>query len=98
MYVHLVCDKYIIRGCRGKRTTWGSRRYNFSYMFIGLMETVSFNDSLRFDIWFEIQGHGGVGMMLLKVAGENLENKVNCNQNVLFWMRHVYFVVSGSNY
>ena len=32
-------------------------------MVLVLLEMVGFNDSLSFDIWVEIQGHGGVGMV-----------------------------------
>ena len=41
-------------------------------MVLVLLETVSFNRSLRFEIWVEIQGHGGVGMVVMKVAGGGL--------------------------
>ena len=67
--VHLVYDTDIRGWCNGNRTTWGRRGYNISQMVLGLLETVSFNGRLMFERWVEIQVHGGVGLMLLKVAG-----------------------------
>ena len=39
-------------------TTWGRRGYNVSHMVLVLLEAMSFNGSLCFDIWVEIQGRG----------------------------------------
>ena len=39
-----------------------------------------FNGSLRFESWVEIQGNGGVDLMVLRVAGEDLERNVNRDQ------------------
>ena len=56
---------------------------------------VSFNDSLSFEIWFEIHVCGLVGLVVLTMAGEYLEWRVNCNQKGFVWMRHNCFVDSA---
>ena len=53
-------------------------------MVLGLLEMVSFNVSLRFEGWVKIQGHEGVGVVVLKVDGEYLEWNVNHEQKVFF--------------
>ena len=42
-------------------------------MIIGLIEIVDFIVSLSFEIWVNIQGYGGVVMVVLKVESEDLE-------------------------
>ena len=88
MHVHLVCDTEIKGGCSGTITTWVRREYNAIHMVLGFLETVSFNGSLRFDIWVEIQGHGGVGLMVPKVDGEDIERNINREQKCFIWMRN----------
>ena len=56
-------------------------------MVPGFLETVSLNGSLIFEIWVDIQGHRGVGMVALKVAGEDLECNVNLHQKGFVWTR-----------
>ena len=89
MHVQIVCNTDIRGGCPVIRTNCGRKRYNPIQMVLGIPETVSFNVSLSFEIWVYIQALGGVGLMVLKVAGEYLERKVNCDQKVFVWMRHV---------
>ena len=60
------------------------------------METVSFNRSLSFEIWVEIQVRGGVVLMLLNDTGDDIERNIDCNQKGFFWMRHGWFVGSSS--
>ena len=57
-------------------------------MVLELMETVSFNRSLSFEIWVEIQVRGGVVLMLLNDTGDDIERNIDCNQKGFFWMRH----------
>ena len=38
---------------------------------------MSFNGSLSAESWVEIQGRGGVSLMVLKVSGEDIEGNVN---------------------
>ena len=82
--VHIVCDMVIRGGGRGTITTWCRRGYNVIHMVLGLMETVSSNGSLIFEIWVDIQGRGGVGIMVLKVESEDLDRNVNSNQEGFF--------------
>ena len=65
----------------------GKEGYNISHMVLGLMETVRFNVSFSFEIWVEIQGHGGVGLVALKVDVEDIKRNVNRNQKGFFWVR-----------
>ena len=58
-------------------------------MVLVLRETVSFNESLRFEIWVEIQECGGLDLMVLNVAGEDLERNINRKQKGFLWMRQV---------
>ena len=71
-------------GCRGTRTIWGMMGYNISHIFLGLLKTEMFNVSLSFEIWVEIKSREEVGLVLLKVTGEDLEWNVNRNQKELF--------------
>ena len=48
MQVHLVCDMDMRRGFYGTRINWGRRGYSARHMIIRFMETVVFNDRLRF--------------------------------------------------
>ena len=98
VHVHLVCDTDIRGECCGTRTTRFMRGYNVRHMVLGLIETVRFNGTPIFDIWFEIQGRGGVGLTVLKVDGEDLGWNINCKQKVYFWMRKICFVFSGRVY
>ena len=66
-----------------------------SHMVLGRLETVSFNDSLRFEIWIEIQGYVGVGLMVLDLAGEDIERVLIATRRD-FWMRHGCSVSSSS--
>ena len=72
MHVQLVCDMDIRGGCCGMRTTWSRRGYSTSHMIIGLMETVFLNIILRLEVWIDIQGHGGVGLVFLKVSSDDI--------------------------
>ena len=72
VHVHLVCDTDIILGCRVNKNTRGWGRYSVSYIIIGCMETVEFKYSLRFEIWIEIRGWGRMGLVVLKVSGQDL--------------------------
>ena len=71
-------------GCGGTRITWGRRGYSVSHMVLGLLEAVSFNGSLSFEIWAEIQGCEGVGMISSKVDGEDLEGTFIESRRALF--------------
>ena len=42
------------------------------HIVLGLLETASFNGILGFESWVDIQGRGGVGLMVLAVEGEYL--------------------------
>ena len=95
VHVHIVCDANIRGGYPGTIITWGARQYNVINMVLDLLETVSSNGILSFEIWVEIQDHVRVGMMILQVAGEDLEINVNRNQKGCFWMRHGFFVGSS---
>ena len=64
-------------------------------MVLVLLETVSFNESLRFEIWVEIQECGGLDLMVLNVAGEDLERNINRKQKGFLWMRQVWLVGRG---
>ena len=55
---------------------------------------VNFNGSLRFESWVDINGHGGVGIMVLKVVSENLERNVDREKKGFFRMRNGCFVGS----
>ena len=65
-------------------------------MIIGRLEMVRFKGSLIFDIWTEIQVCGRMGMVVLKVYGEDIEWSANRKQKVFARMRHGGFLVSGS--
>ena len=78
VHVHLVCDTDIRGVCHGKKSTWGSRGYNISCMVLCLLEIVSFNGSLSFEIWVDIQGCGVASLVVLKVDSEDLEWNFNC--------------------
>ena len=56
----------------------------------------SFNGRFIFESWVEIQGCGGVGIVVLKVSSDYLEWNVNNKQMGFVWMRHSCFVGSGS--
>ena len=73
VHVHFFCDTYIRGGFRSTIYTWGGRGYIVSHMVIGLLETVSVNSSLSFEIWVEIQVREVVGLLVLKMDGEDLE-------------------------
>ena len=49
----------------------------------------SFNGSLSFESLFEIQGHGGVGLVVLKFSGDDLEWNVNREQKGFVCMGHI---------
>ena len=57
---------------------------------------MGFNVSLRIESWVEIQGHVGVGLVVLKVDGEDIEQNVNHKQKVFVWMKHGCFIGSVS--
>ena len=42
-------------------------------MILVCMETVGFKGRIIFEIWIEIQGCGRMGLVVLKVSGEDLE-------------------------
>ena len=62
-------------------------------MILGLLETVGFNGSFSFDIWIDIQGRRGMGLVVLKVSSDYLEWIGKHKQNIFVWMRHGFFVV-----
>ena len=95
VYVHLVCDTDIIGVCYGKITTWGRRGYSVRHMVLGFLKTVSFNRSISFEIWVDIQGRVGVVLVVLRVAGDYLDWNVNRKQKSFVYMRHGLFVVNG---
>ena len=64
-------------------------------MVLGPLEMVIFNVSISFDIQFEIQFQGGLGLMVLKLACGDLERKVNRKQKVFVWMRCSGFAGRG---
>ena len=70
------------------RTTWGRKRYNVIQMVLDLLETLSVYVSLGFEIRVDIQGHGGVSLLVLKVAVEDLEKKIDCEKKGFVWMRY----------
>ena len=72
MHVHLVCDMDIRGGCCGMGATWSRIGYNVNHMVLSLLEIVSFNSILSFESWVDIQVCGGVGLVVLKLAGEYL--------------------------
>ena len=41
-------------------------------MVFGILETASFNKSLIFESWVEIQGREIVGLVVLEVAGDDI--------------------------
>ena len=53
---------------------------------------VCFNVILSFEKWIDIQGCGGVGLVVLKVDGEDFDWNVNQNHKGFVWMSHVWFV------
>ena len=55
-----------------------------------------FNGRLRFDISFEIQVHGVVGLMFLKVDGGDIEFNVGRDKKGFFLTRHGCFLGSIS--
>ena len=57
-------------------------------MFPVLLERVSFNVNLRFEIWVKIQGLGRMGLAVPKVDDDDLESNVNWKQKDIIWMRH----------
>ena len=65
-------------------------------MILGHLETVGFKGSLLFDIYVEIQGCARMGLVVLKVFGEDLYWRGNGNQKVFVRMGHVFFVVGSS--
>ena len=72
VHAYLVCDTDIRGGCPYTRTIRGWRRYSISHMILGILETVGFKGGLRFEIWIEIQGRVRMGLVALKVPGEDL--------------------------
>ena len=52
--------------------TWSRIGYNVNHMVLSLLEIVSFNSILSFESWVDIQVCGGVGLVVLKLAGEYL--------------------------
>ena len=81
--VNLLYETYIRGVCRGTITTRGWRRHSVSHMILVCMETVGFKGRIIFEIWIEIQGCGRMGLVVLKVTGDNLEWGSNCTQKFL---------------
>ena len=54
------------------RTTCGRRGYIISHIILGFLGTMIFNGSLSFERWVEIQGLQGLGLVVLRLDGEDL--------------------------
>ena len=52
-------------------------------MILGFLETVDFNGKQSFESQVEIQGRGGVGMVVIKITGEDLKWGINFKQKGL---------------
>ena len=50
------------------------------------METVGFNSSHIFEIWVDIKGRWGVGMVVLQVYTDDIECNVNVSQKGFVWL------------
>ena len=55
------------------RTTWVWRRYSVRHMILRRLEMVGSKGSLIFEIWIEIKVFQIMGLVVLKVTGEDLE-------------------------